>query len=160
MPMPVTTTRFIGSNPKEPCPYARTLSDTGGRGCARLEQADAQVLGGVDSLAIGFQPAVADAKGEFAPDDALQIRRHIRASSSWAAPCPENLTSPTLKRAAIAGLAEPAEKEAEQLPQRVEPEAAGHDRIALEVAGEEPEVGLHVELGDDLRPCRARRPPP
>ena len=45
------------------------------------------------------------------------------------------------ERPAAARLAEPAEKEAGQLPQRVEAEAARHDRIALEMALEEPEVG-------------------
>src|SRR5208282_208742 len=49
------------------------------------------------------------------------------------------------ERAALAGRAEPTEEETEQLPQRIEPEAAGHHRIALEVAGEEPQVGLEIE---------------
>ena len=52
---------------------------------------------------------------------------------------PENLTSPTLKARPLAGRAEPAQEKAEQLPQRIEPEAARHDGIALEMAGEEPE---------------------
>src|SRR3546814_1163570 len=34
--------------------------------------------------------------------------------------------------------------------QGVEPEAARHDRIALEVAGEEPQVRLDIEFGLDL----------
>ncbi len=46
------------------------------------------------------------------------------------------------ERAALAGRAAPAEEEAGHLPERVEAEAAGHHRIALEVALEEPEVGL------------------
>ena len=53
------------------------------------------------------------------------------------------------ERAAAARRAEPAEMEADHLPQRVEAEAAGHHRVALEVAGEEPEVGLDVQLGLD-----------
>src|SRR5690606_36167366 len=38
---------------------------------------------------------------------------------------------------------------AEKLPQGIEPEAAGHDGIFLEMALEEPEVGTDVELGLD-----------
>ena len=59
--------------------------------------------------------------------------------------CPENFDLAHAERAALAGRAEPAEEEAEQLPQRIDAEAAGHDRVALEVAGEEPEVGLELE---------------
>ena len=67
----------------------------------------------------------------------------LTVGSTW----PENFSSPRPERAALAGRAEPAEEEAEQLPQRIEAEAAGHHRIALEVAGEEPEVGLEIEHG-------------
>jgi hypothetical protein len=35
------------------------------------------------------------------------------------------------------------------LPQRIEAEAAGHDRIALEMAGKEPEIGLELEHSAD-----------
>ncbi len=35
------------------------------------------------------------------------------------------------------------------MPQRIEAEAAGHHRVAFEVAEEEPEVRLHIELGAD-----------
>src|SRR3546814_3916401 len=52
--------------------------------------------------------------------------------------------------AAAAGRAEPAEKEADELPEGVETEAARHYRISLEMAAEEPEVRLDVHLGDDM----------
>ena len=54
------------------------------------------------------------------------------------------------QRPAAARRLHPAEEEAQHLPQRVEAQAARHHRVALEMAGEEPEVGLHVELGHDL----------
>ena len=63
---------------------------------------------------------------------------------------PENLTSPTPKCAALAGGAKPAEEKADELPERIEPQTTGHDRIALEMAGKKPEIGLHIEFGDDL----------
>ena len=58
-----------------------------------------------------------------------------------------NLTSPTPERPAAAGKAEPAEEKPGQLPERVEPEASRHDGIALEMAREEPQLRLDVELG-------------
>ena len=48
--------------------------------------------------------------------------------------------------------------EAEHLPEGVEAEAARHHRVALEMAGEEPEVGPDIELGPSRGPCRGRRP--
>ena len=54
------------------------------------------------------------------------------------------------ERAALAGRAHPAEEEAEHLPEGIEAEAARHHRIAVEMAGEEPEVRLDVEFGHDL----------
>ena len=39
---------------------------------------------------------------------------------------------------------------ADQLPQRVQAQAARHHRIAFEMTFEEPEVGMNVEFGDDL----------
>ena len=53
--------------------YDQRISGTGGCGLARLEQADPKVLGRVDSLAVGLQPAVAGAEREFAPDHASQL---------------------------------------------------------------------------------------
>ena len=54
------------------------------------------------------------------------------------------------QRAALPRRAHPAKKETQQLPQGIEPETAGHDRIALEVAGKKPQIGLNVEFGDNL----------
>ena len=63
---------------------------------------------------------------------------------------PENFSFAERQRPAAAGLAEPAQEEAQHLPQRIEAEAAGHHRIALEMASEEPEVRLDVEFGAHL----------
>src|SRR4029078_3505960 len=46
-------------------------SGAGRSGFAGLEQADPEVLGGVKRLAIGLEPAIAGAEGEFAADHAL-----------------------------------------------------------------------------------------
>jgi hypothetical protein len=46
--------------------------------------------------------------------------------------------------------ADPAKVKAHQLPHRIKTETTGHHRVALEVATEEPQIGTHVELGDDL----------
>ena len=97
-------------------------------------------------VAVGLQPAVGDAEHQLGAHDALEVDAVfdlLDVGSTW----PENFTSPTPSARPRPGRAEPAEEEAEHLPQRVEAEAARHHRIALEMAGEEPEVGLDVELG-------------
>ncbi|MNP59410.1 hypothetical protein D3C76_1544050 [compost metagenome] len=44
----------------------------------------------------------------------------------------------------------PAEEEADQLPHGVQAQAARHDRIAFEVASEEPQVRIDIQLGDQF----------
>ena len=139
MPRPVTTTRFI----------ARSLVASTGQAGRLLEKPDPEVGGLVYGLAVGLQPAVADAEHQPAAHDALEVdavldllvrRRHHARELHLAG----------RQRAALAGLAQPAEEEAAHLPQRVEAEAAGHDRVADEMAGEEPEVAVDVEFGADI----------
>jgi hypothetical protein len=55
---------------------------------------------------------------------------------------PVNLTSPVESARPL-----PAEEEAGELPHGIEAEAAWHDRIADEMAGEEPEVAMDIEFG-------------
>ena len=74
-----------------------------------------------------------------AVDDLLHGRQHLAGKFDFA----------QAERAAAAGRAQPAEEEADHLPQRVEAEAARHHRVALEVAEEKPEVRLHIEFGAD-----------
>src|SRR5260370_37162652 len=50
------------------------------------------------------------------------------------------------QRTAASLAAGPAEIKADHLPERVEAEAARHDRIVLEMAAEEPEIRVHVEF--------------
>jgi hypothetical protein len=70
---------------------------------------------------------------------------------------PLNFTSP-VDSACPAFLAEPAEVEAGELPHAVKAQAAGHHRIALEVAREEPEIRRDVEFGAQMKPLsNARR---
>src|SRR5690606_19242870 len=59
--------------------------------------------------------------------------------------------------APAAGLTQPGQEEACQLPHRVKAKAARHDRVTVEVAVEEPEVGPDVELRAD--DALAIRPP-
>ena len=44
----------------------------------------------------------------------------------------------------------PAEEETDQLPHGVEAQAARHHRIAFEMAGEEPQVRVDIQLGDQF----------
>src|SRR5437764_1345110 len=114
----------------------------GGGPWSGLEQADAHVLGLIDGAPVGLQPAIRDAEDELRLEHAFEIdaildqldaRQHLIGEFYLA----------DAERPSAARLAEPAEEETGQLPQRIEAEAAGHDRIALEVTGEEPEVRLH-----------------
>src|SRR6478672_612164 len=152
IPIPVTTTRLMSqsSSPRgSRCRGAKRFrSCTGGSGFAHLEEPDPQVLGRIDRVAVGFKPAVPGAKGEFSPDHPLQLdnifelahgRQHHAGEFDFA----------DTQRTALARSAEPTQEKAKQLPQRVEPKASRHNRIAFEMAGEKPEVRLHVELGHD-----------
>ena len=57
------------------------------------------------------------------------------------------MTSPTPSARPFPREAEPTEVEAAELPERIEPEAARHHGVTLEMALEEPEVRLDVEFG-------------
>src|SRR5690606_21179735 len=136
MPMPVTTTRRTAGVLR---------SEIFGRG----EQADAHVAGLVDVPAVDAHHAVGDAEHQLAPDHALDvdvIADPIGRGQDLAG----ELDLADAQRPALARQAEPAEVRADQLPERVETEAARHDRIGFEMAGEEPEIGADVELGHDL----------
>src|SRR5262249_40669273 len=96
--------------------------------------------------------AVAGAKGKFSADYPLQLddilqllhgRQHHAGEFDLA----------HAERSALPRSAKPPEEKAQKLPQRVEPKAAWHHRIALEVTGEKPQVRLHVEFGDDAAPA-------
>ena len=62
---------------------------------------------------------------------------------------PENFTSPVDSARPLPGSPSQPRKKPLELPHRVEAEAARHDRILDEMAGEEPEVGRDVEFGAD-----------
>src|SRR5260370_4763020 len=57
------------------------------------------------------------------------------------------------QRTAASLAAGPAEIKADHLPERVEAETARHDWIVLEMAGEEPEIRVHVEVGPNDAPA-------
>src|SRR5271169_883872 len=110
-----------------------------------LEQADLEVEGLVDDVAVRRKPAVGDTEHQLRAHhplevDAVKHLLHVRQH------LPGKLDLTQAERAALARRAEPTEEKPDHLPQRVEPEAARHHRIALEVTEEEPEVWLDVEF--------------
>src|SRR5690606_35663961 len=125
-----------------------TVPVRSGRGGVRLglEQADPEVLGLVDALAVRLHPAVGDAEHELGAEDALQVDAvdHLLDGGQHLV---DELDLADAERPPPTRGPEPAEEEADHLPQGVEAEAARHDRIALEMAAEEPEIRPHVELG-------------
>src|SRR5690606_25719714 len=135
MPRPVITTRRMRK-----CP-----SEAVGRG----EQADAEAFGAVDFATIDGHAAIGDAEDQRTADGTFDmdvVGEFLRARQHLA----EELHFAGTQRTATARIALPAEVEADQLPHGVEAQAARHHRVALEVAGEEPEVRIDIEFGDDL----------
>src|SRR5882762_7667014 len=135
MPKPVTTTRFMSAH--------------GRRWNGVLGQPDPHVERLVYRVAVGMYEAVSDAQHQPAQDHALEmhvVRELLDGRNDHAG----ELDLAHADRAPAARRLHPAEEEPQQLPHRVKAKAARHHRVALEMAGEEPEIGLHVELGHDL----------
>ena len=143
MPIPVTTTRLmVASSAFSVCSrHAGAAAAQAPLGCAASSRNRPTLRSrrAIDHRAVGREPAVGDAEHQLgahhaldvdAVDDLLDVRQHLAGELHLA----------DAERAAAAGRAEPAEEEADHLPQRVEPEAARHHRVALEMTGEEPEV--------------------
>src|SRR5882724_7423725 len=160
IPIPVTTTRLMiassaswGAHPRYHCAalmwgLAARLSGPGRLRGTVLEQRDFQVAHTIDNLAVRLEPAVRDAEHEFGPHHALDVdpidelpdgRQHLAGQLDLA----------RADGAATAGRSGPAEEESNHLPQGVEAETAGHHRVTLEMAGEKPKVGPHIEDGAD-----------
>src|ERR1700719_3875230 len=126
MPIPVTTTRFMCASCEITCAVCRSS-------LVRLrlhvaEQADLEVGRAIDHRTVRREPAVGDAEHELgahhaldvdAVDDVLHGRQDLAGEFQL----------PHAERAALAGRAQ----------------AARHHRVALEVAGEEPEVGFEIQ---------------
>src|SRR5262249_33855743 len=131
IPIPVTTTRRM-----------QTRSSWLGlfhlrRQLLGVEEAHLKILGAVYMNAVREHLAVADAHMQLALDHALHIdlvadefrvRRDLAAELDLA----DAQGAPAPRRAG------PAQKEADQLPHCVQPQAARHHRVAAEMALEEP----------------------
>src|SRR5215467_2662511 len=148
MPIPVTTTRLMNASSASRCAERALLPPSTAARLHHLvaEQTDLEVHRPIDDRAVRRQPTVGDAEHELAAHDALDVDAvdHVLDRG-------QNLAGEfqfaQSERASLAGCAHPAQEKAEQLPERIEAQAAGHDRIALEVAGEEPQVRLELEHG-------------
>src|SRR5262245_61977141 len=147
MPIPVMTTRLMNASSASRSGQQAPPPSTP----ARLhhfvaEQADLEIHCPIDDRAVCREPAVSDAKHKLAAHDPLDVdavghplnrREHLAREFEFTQP----------ERASPTGRAQPAQEEAKQLPKRIKTKAAGHHRIALEVAWEEPQVRLKVEHG-------------
>src|SRR5215468_949840 len=126
MPIPVTTTRLMNASSASRCAQRALLPPSTS---ARLhhfvaEQTDLEVVRPIDVDAV---------------DHVLDRGQNLAGEFQFT----------QSERASLAGRAQPAQEKAEQLPERIEAQAARHDRIALEMAGEEPQVRLELEHGAD-----------
>src|SRR5215470_14949365 len=128
---------------------ARRLSSIAGlRFAALLEQSDLQVLRAIDNLAVHGKPPVDNAQHQLSTHHALDIGL-INDFAGMRQHLPGKFQIAQAQRPAAALAADPAEVKTDHLPQRVQPKAARHDRVILEMAAEKPEVRFHVELGAD-----------
>src|SRR6476620_1786976 len=103
-----------------------------------------EVHGPVDDGPVGREPAIGYSKHKLrthhpldvdAIEDVLYGRENLTGELEFS----------QSERATSARGAEPAQKESEQLPERIKSEAAGHYRIAFEMTGEKPVVGAQIE---------------
>src|SRR5262245_554209 len=161
IPIPVTTTRliarpFLASSCRSSLCQTRTRRMMHpSQGCwlfAGCKKPDAKIGRSVDHLAVRLHHSVGNGKFQAAQDHPLQVddvlhglgRGHDHAGKLHLT----HAQRPTLSRRP-----EPAQKKAGELPERIEPEATRHHRIALEMTGEKPvEGGVagHLELGHHL----------
>src|SRR6056297_1229482 len=121
-----------------------------GPAASALAERDLHVLDLVDLLAVRLDPAVGDAHRQPARLNGLGeidvVGQHFPVGPDHAG----ELHLAHSERVAASLPAAPAEVEAGELPEAIEAETARHDRIAGKMAFEEPEIGLDVELGDDM----------
>src|ERR1043166_1996415 len=127
------------------CGRQRVTARTSGSRLHGGTRADPQVPGAVDSLAISGKPPVGNAERELRAHHALDVdsvhnladvRQHLAEQLQFAY---------SQGPAGTLGTA-PDQEETDHLPERVEAETAGHYRIALEMAAEEPEVRIDIQL--------------
>src|SRR5580704_1665644 len=110
------------------------------------DQSDLEVERAIDDRSIRRHPAVGNPQHELRTHHSLDVDAVDELLDGWH-DHPGELDLAEAERAATPFGARPAQKEADELPQGVEAEASRHHRIALEMAGKEPQVRLHLELG-------------
>ena len=109
------------------------------------EHADPQVLGLVTRFPVHFHHPVGETERETAPDDALdvdpvgkQLDRRFHLAGE--------LHRTDAQRPAAPRCPGPAKEKPGQLPQCIQTKTPRHDRIAREMAFEEPQVGPDVRF--------------
>src|ERR1700732_2627935 len=128
MPIPVTTTRLMNASSASRCVERALLPPSTS---ARLhhfvaEQTDLEVHRPIDDRAVRRQPTLGDAEPELSAHALLDVDAEDHVLD-----CGQTLAGefqlPQPERASLAGSAQPAQEEAQQLPERIEAQAAGHD---------------------------------
>src|ERR1043166_689082 len=155
MPIPVMTTRLMIAS-SLPCHVFRCGRQSAtvlirparasGSRMHRGARSDPEILRAVDNLAVSGKPPVGNAERELRAHHALDVdvvhnladvRQHLAEQLQFAY---------SQRPARPLGTA-PDQEEPDHLPERVEAETAGHHRIALEMATEEPEVRIDIQFG-------------
>src|SRR5262249_19947487 len=125
MPIPVTTTRLMpASSASSSCPPATGPRPHARSGAARrhrgalAEQSDLEIDGLVHARPVRREPAVGDAEHQLRAHHALDVDA-VHYLADGGEDLAGKLHLAHAERAAVAGRADPAEKEPEQLPQGV-----------------------------------------
>ena len=106
----------------------------------------AQIISDINFFAIGQQAGVTNGHVELAFNHTLDVDFVGDEFDLW----PHFAGKFDFARAqgtAPARQLQPSEVEANQLPHGIQPQAAGHDRVALKVAGKKPQIGFDVQFG-------------
>src|SRR3984893_13245701 len=158
IPIPVMTTRLmlqnscLTSRPWSTGPLfkvERRPAEGSRRGWScGLDQAHPQILGLIYARSIGFEPDVGDAEHQFGFEHAFQFHA-VDNPPDGGQDLIGKFDLAHAERPAASIEAKPAEIKTKELPKRIEPEAARHHRIALEMAAEKPEVWLDRKFGQD-----------
>src|SRR5471032_2278659 len=113
------------------------------------EHADPKGFGSVDLAAVDTDRTIGNGQVQLAAQDTLDMNviGHLLGGRQHLA---EELHFARTQCATTARQTLPAQEETDQLPHGVEAQAAWHHRVTFEVAGEEPQVRIDIQLGDQF----------
>jgi len=114
-----------------------------------FEQANPHTSGFVNWFAVDFHGSVCNREDEFSFHYAFDVDL-IRDQFVLGQNLPGEFQFAYAESATFSSVAIPSEIESGKLPEGIESETTGHDRVTLEMTFEEPEVRFDIEFSDNL----------